>query len=562
MIELSPLTVSATQRRGLLACVFISPPTLPRASPRTTLTKKHDLRVVWLSTFGGALTLLAAVLIVAPRIARAESAPLDMYDTRSTALLEHDRVEPTDVTLFVDGVFGPDTRERILSTTTSGARMTVWLRGEFPSGDKFTCSGFMLGPRTVGTAGHCVHSAEKGGWVKSMLVMPAANGSTRPFGESWAIEVFSAAGWTRDADGRFDFGALTLESDIGTSTGTFGMRDENDAVLTRYPFSITGYPGDKPAGTMWLSTGTITAVDARRVYFSIDVTHGNSGGPVWGRTTSNEYIVLGIVSGGNDRINTGVRVNQPVIDQFVLWRSRAGTTTSPPPAPAPAVIPASRSITASPTSISVAAGAIGQAVIAIRAVEGGGNLLVTTTGGILIANGERSPSSCASGTTICVNTGGNSTTQLVIPDAGNDLSGVLLTLSGTVTSTKTVTILAAQGGVTLAYTMQVFAQAPTVQPAATTAPSPSAAVPPTGAGSFAAPPVFSTARLAQVVFLGGSIEQMDSALRSTGASGVWAQAPDGGFILYIVGGGFVNSRFNLSFPNGFRSLAALTLVGK
>ncbi len=95
--------------------------------------------------------------------------------------------------------------------------------------------------------------------------------------------------------------------------------------------------------------------------------------------------------------------------------------------------------------------------------------------------------------------------------------------------------------------------------------TPTPIVTPTPTGRFAAPPVFppSGPRLAQVVFLGGTITQLDTALTSNNANGAWAQTSTGVFYLYIVGApAFVNAPFLQAFPNGFASTTALTIVGR
>ena len=108
-------------------------------------------------------------------------------------------------------------------------------------------------------------------------------------------------------------------------------------------------------------------------------------------------------------------------------------------------------------------------------------------------------------------------------------------------------------------------------PAAAPTPTPTPAVTPTGTpiatplpGRFAAAPVYppSGSRLAQVVFLGGSIAQLSQALVASNSGGAWAQGPDGVYHLYIVGvPDAINARFMQAFPGGFTSTTALTLVG-
>ena len=84
----------------------------------------------------------------------------------------------------------------------------------------------------------------------------------------------------------------------------------------------------------------------------------------------------------------------------------------------------------------------------------------------------------------------------------------------------------------------------------------------TGAGGFATAPVYSASKLAQAVFNGGTVAQLETAVTAGGGSGVWAQDSKGAFVLYIVGGGFVNDAFKAAFPNGFTGVTAVTVVGK
>jgi hypothetical protein len=94
----------------------------------------------------------------------------------------------------------------------------------------------------------------------------------------------------------------------------------------------------------------------------------------------------------------------------------------------------------------------------------------------------------------------------------------------------------------------------------TTTPPPSGGT--GGSGTFAAAPVFSASKLANVVFMGGTVAQLDAALVANNATGAWAQNAQGKFILYVVNGGFVNDEFKAAFPNGLPNPSALTVVGK
>lgn len=109
------------------------------------------------------------------------------------------------------------------------------------------------------------------------------------------------------------------------------------------------------------------------------------------------------------------------------------------------------------------------------------------------------------------------------------------------------------------------ATTPTPTPVATRTPGVTPTPTPTLSGTFATPPVFPStgARLAQVVFLGGTIAQLDTALTGANASGAWAQSANGTFFLYIVGApAFVNLPFQQAFPSGFTTTTALTVTGR
>lgn len=89
----------------------------------------------------------------------------------------------------------------------------------------------------------------------------------------------------------------------------------------------------------------------------------------------------------------------------------------------------------------------------------------------------------------------------------------------------------------------------------------SAAQAQTPSGTFAATPAFSANGQAAVVFLGGSVDQLEVAARTSTASGVWAQDGGGAFRLLVVGGpAFIRSEFTAKFPNGFSGATAVTLT--
>ncbi len=96
---------------------------------------------------------------------------------------------------------------------------------------------------------------------------------------------------------------------------------------------------------------------------------------------------------------------------------------------------------------------------------------------------------------------------------------------------------------------------PTPVPTSTPAPAQ------TGPGTFAAKPVFAASGVAQVVFNGGTVQQLQKAATDSGAKGVWAQNAAGAFIVFIPGApDFVNAAFNTAFANGFTVPTSISLT--
>jgi V8-like Glu-specific endopeptidase len=68
---------------------------------------------------------------------------------------------------------------------------------KFPNG-KCIGTGWLIGPKTVMTAGHSVFDPRADGWAKSIKVIPRMNGNIRPYGSRIATKFRSISGWTVD----------------------------------------------------------------------------------------------------------------------------------------------------------------------------------------------------------------------------------------------------------------------------------------------------------------------------------------------------------------------------
>jgi glutamyl endopeptidase len=228
-----------------------------------------------------------------------------------------------------ESVIGTDSRVRIANTRTYPARATVQiLFKETPSGGFFLCSGWLVNKNTVVTAGHCVAPGDGSAlFPKSTYVIaPGKNGNTAPYGVCGAKALYTNATWKASANDQYDYAAIKLDCNVGTTTGWYGY---SKLVALNNPITIEGYPGDKPSGTQWKMAGKVTVLQARRVFYKIDTFGGQSGSPVW-RKIGTTCPVCGIAihaygvygSGVTLNNNHGTRITTPVFQNITTWKNK------------------------------------------------------------------------------------------------------------------------------------------------------------------------------------------------------------------------------------------------
>jgi len=79
-------------------------------------------------------------------------------------------------------IIGTDNRVRINPTTAYPWRAVCGLKLTASDGTRWIGTGWLVSPRTIITAGHCVFMKNQGGWIRSAEVIPGLNNALRPFG--------------------------------------------------------------------------------------------------------------------------------------------------------------------------------------------------------------------------------------------------------------------------------------------------------------------------------------------------------------------------------------------
>ncbi|MGR9108502.1 MAG: trypsin-like serine peptidase [Gammaproteobacteria bacterium] len=219
-------------------------------------------------------------------------------------------------------VLGYDSRYRLYTTTYP--ERAIGLLTFNQSGSSFICTGFLIGPDTVATAGHCVHEGNGGNFSTNVRFYPGRNVSS-PFGSCSARRLFTVGGWSQSGSPNFDYGAVKLNCRVGNTVGWFGYFWQS-ATLVGLPVQISGYPSDKPFGTHWSTSGDIEISEVFRTRYRHDTAGGQSGAPVFETDRRRAFCQGPCVNtihtnGVFDGRNSGTRITQAVFNNLTAWRN-------------------------------------------------------------------------------------------------------------------------------------------------------------------------------------------------------------------------------------------------
>ncbi len=209
-------------------------------------------------------------------------------------------------------VLGFDERTRVYGTTSFPYRAV----GRIATG----CTGTLIGPRHVLTAGHCVYNIKTNSWYSNLSFSPGQNGTYRPYGNVGWKRVLSVKGWTSSHSKNYDYAMIVLNQNVGYTTGWLGYGYKNGWWTMNV--NVNGYPGDKPWGTMWHEYCPMStmAFNSRRVTHTCDTNKGMSGSGLY-RYSSGSRIIYAVHAYGGSSSNSGTRITSGVFNNLKSWKS-------------------------------------------------------------------------------------------------------------------------------------------------------------------------------------------------------------------------------------------------
>jgi glutamyl endopeptidase len=226
-------------------------------------------------------------------------------------------MRPVDTPLFLDrvaeqadyAVIGPvDGRRRVTDTRLAPFQAVCHLDRCFGAGRSSGCTGFLVAPRLVMTAGHCLYSPLRRALgarpsPASIRVSPGrADAAEAPYGTVPAVRWWAHARYLRTGARPFDVGLIEL-SDAPQGVAPLSLHAPVDSELSRLRqtrlLHVSGYPADKPRGTQWQHEERLDRTTPRDLFYSIDTCPGHSGAPVWvEQWPSRSRSVIGVHTAG------------------------------------------------------------------------------------------------------------------------------------------------------------------------------------------------------------------------------------------------------------------------
>eukprot|EP00123_Amoebidium_parasiticum_P011233 comp20596_c1_seq1/m.26537 comp20596_c1_seq1/g.26537 ORF comp20596_c1_seq1/g.26537 comp20596_c1_seq1/m.26537 type:complete len:451 (-) comp20596_c1_seq1:230-1582(-) len=199
-------------------------------------------------------------------------------------------------------IIGPDDRRVVSWQARATAPPTKWVGKLWLNFGQYsqTCSGSLIGPFHVFTAGHCIHEGYggrmmTGGYFTITILSNGRYVEARYDFKRW----WTTSGWAYYGNWGDDIAMIELNPRYPPNVGYFGFG--NYGLQVNMGISTAGFPGDKmDQGMYTMSCRVLGFLPVNTITHSCDIFRGQSGSPLYltfpNQPIANRYGVVSVVS--------------------------------------------------------------------------------------------------------------------------------------------------------------------------------------------------------------------------------------------------------------------------
>ncbi len=212
-------------------------------------------------------------------------------------------------------VIGSDNRVRITDTSAYPFSCIAYMKIHMRCGCSSTGTGYMVGPKTLLTAGHCLMCTDHHQGADYIdfyfgykddynYFLKYSDGTTYWYGTDFPD------GYTKGAE-QWDYGLVQMQWNVGDTTGYFGIASLTDSDLASSGYNLVGYRN----GVMKADYGWVSNITHYNFDHNADTEPGYSGCPLF----DNDYYAtaINIASAWDNSHNIARRINDELYD-FIL----------------------------------------------------------------------------------------------------------------------------------------------------------------------------------------------------------------------------------------------------